>query len=559
MNKFFKILIAGVVLSALILPLPAVAADQEELQRKIEQLSRELEALKVQVQEATAKTKEIDVVKQQVKKTEEKSIGRWLTVSGDYRFRFDYLKGQVAPYADGMTTFGNVGTLMAGMAAGTVPPMTQPVLFGTAIGGGVVPGAVPALTLPTAMRNAYDVKNDTLYTNRFGLNLNAKATEDVSITARFLMYKTFGAQDDSALRSGGTAYSFDRAGLFDGTIGHVPGDNKLAVDRVYATWHNVADQPIWFSIGRRPSTGGVPSHLKENKPAPGNSGVPALLVDYAFDGVTLGYAPDIDLLPGAYMKVCYGRGFQNDIEDAGAGNGLKNTDMVGVNLVPYETDRFRAELQYNRGMNIFDAPIMLSGPFPLSPATNLGDIDWYGVDFLGKVKNVGIGNLHWFVDGAVSKTHPNGNTLKFSGLDTGYGLLYSNGMPESHTGWAVYAGLRYDIPSTLTKIGLEYNHGSENWITFAPAADDMWTSKLGVRGSVYEVYVIQELKLKPISSFFSKTFFRIGYQYYDFDYTGSNSWLGAPIKITDLNNMTPQLTAPMKTAQDLYATFEVHF
>jgi len=550
MNKFMKVLIAAVVLIAFGLPIPAMAAGQDDLQKKIEQLSQELEALKLQVKESVAKTKEIDVVKAQVKKTEDKSLGRWLSVSGDYRFRYDYLKGQVAPYADGMTVFGNVGALMA-VPANAVSPL----LFPTAIGGGTLGG----VTVASAQRNAFDVKNESLYTNRFGLNLKAKATEDVSVTARLLMYKAAGAQDDNALGSGNTAFSFDRAGLFDGTIGHVPGDNKLAVDRVYATWSNIADQPIWFSIGRRPSTGGVPSHLKENKSAPGNSGVPALLVDYAFDGLTLGYAPDISALPGAYVKFCYGRGFQNDIENADTGNGLKNTDMIGLNIVPYETDRLRAELQYNRGMNIFDAPKMLTGPYNmLAPATNLGDIDWYGMDFLGNVKKVGIGNLNWFVNGAISRTSPNGNTLKFNGLDTGYGLLYS-GVPENQTGWAVYAGIRYDIPESGTKIGLEYNHGSEDWITFTPAADDMWTSKLGVRGSVYEVYVIQELKLKPISSWLSKTFFRLGYQYYNFDYTGSNSWLGAPIKIGDLNSMTPQLTAPLKNAQDLYATFEVHF
>jgi hypothetical protein len=514
MNKLMKTLIAGLALITFAIPLSAAAADQDELQKKIEQLSRELEALKVLVKETAAKTKEIDTVKQQVKVSEQKSLGRWLSVSGDYRFRYDNLKGSVPTY-----WYPNPA------------------------------GGVPLQSV------AHDVKSDSLYTNRFGLNLKAKATEDVTVTTRLLMYKTAGGQDDSALRTGNTAYSFDRAGLFDGTIGHVPGDSKLAVDRVYATWNNIADQPIWFSIGRRPSTGGVPSHLKENKQAPGNSGVPSLLVDYAFDGVTLGYAPEIDSLPGAYAKLCYGRGFQTAIEDVSAANNLKNTDMVGLNIVPYDTDRFRAELQYNRGMNIFDAPDMLNGPYTiLAPATNLGDVDWYGLDFLGMVKSVGIGNLNWFVNGAISKTHPNDN--KFM---TMYGLLYT-GMPEAKSGWAVYAGLRYDIPSTLTKIGVEYNHGSENWITFAPAADDMWTSKLGVRGSVYEVYIIQELKLKPISSFLSKTFFRLGYQHYEFDYTGSNSWLGAPIKISELNSpMAAQMTAPLKTAQDLYATFEVHF
>ena len=126
----------------------------------------------------------------------------------------------------------------------------------SAIGGQLVPG--------------HDVEDKGLYSNRFGLNLKAKATKNVSVTARLLMYKIAGAQDDSALRDGSTAFSFDRAGLFDGTIGHVPGDSKLAVDRVYATWNNIADQPVWFSIGRRPSTDGVPLFLKENNEKPGN-------------------------------------------------------------------------------------------------------------------------------------------------------------------------------------------------------------------------------------------------------------------------------------------------
>ncbi len=536
MKNTVKLLVIGVLFLTFAMPCFARAAEQD-LQQKIDQLSREL-----------------DTLKQQVKKNEEKSLGRWLEVSGDYRFRYDNLQGSVAPHADGLTVFSNVNSLIAAMNAGTIAPLTQPALFGAAITG----GAFGPLSLPSAQRDAFDVKNDALYTNRFGLNLKAKATQNVTVTTRFLMYKVWGSQDDSALRSGNTAFSLDRAGLFDGTIGHVPGDSKLAVDRVYATWSNIADQPIWFSIGRRPATGGIPSHLRENNEPPGSSGVPALLVNYAFDGVTLGYAPDIDMLPGAYAKLCYGRGFQNDIENADRGNSLHNTDMIGLNVVPYDTDRFRAELQYNKGKNIFDAPKMLSGPFPLTTNDNLGDIDWYGIAFLGKMKNIGKGNLHWFVDGAVSRTQPNGHTLKFNGIDTGNGLLFS-GAPEDRTGWAVYAGGRYDITSTGTKIGLEYNHGSKDWITFAPAADDMWTSKVGVRGDVYEFYVIQELKLKPISSYTSKTFFRVGYQYYDFGYTGSNSWLGAPIKISELTNMTPQLTAPLKTAQDLYATFEVHF
>ena len=130
--------------------------------------------------------------------------------------------------------------------------------------------------------------------------------------------------------------------------------------------------------------------------------------------------------------------------------------------------------------------------------------------------------------------------------------------PTDKTGYAVFAGLRYDLPSK-TKLGFEYNYGSKNWITFSPAADDMWTAKVGTRGHVFEPYVIQELNLKPISSVFAKAFFKLGYQYYDFEYTGSNNWVGAPVKIADIKPTDFLIQAPVKTAHDIYGTFEVHF
>lgn len=542
MRKRLRKILLITMLLAVTAPLTAYSAD-EELLRKIDDLSQQLNALKQQVKENDAKLqqtqKTVKKTERKVAKVERKSLGKWLTIGGDYRFRYDYLHAKASPYYQ------------------LNPANTQ------------ANGSDLFLQMP-----GQTLRNNALYTNRFGLNVHAQATQDVSVTARLLMYKVAGAQDDAALQnSNGGAFFADRSGLFDGTIGHVPGDSRLAVDRVYATWKNIAGQPIWFSIGRRPSTGGVPSHLRQNNEKPGNAGVPALLVDYAFDGVTLGWAPDISGLEGAYAKVCYGRGFQDSINSDAIPNGLHSTDMVGLNIAPYNTDALKAEFQYNRGMNIFNSPTMLTGPFAGNgPVQDLGDIDWYGVSLLGKVKNIGIGNVNWFASGAISQTHPNGNTVKVQlqtpvtgftdangMLDTGAGLLYT-GTPKSNTGWGVYVGTRYDIEKTGTKLGFEYNHGSKDWITFAPAADDMWTSKLGTRGNVYEFYIIQELKLKPISSYLSKTFFRIGYQYYDFDYTGSNNWVGAPVNMSDLNNpQNGQMLTPLKNAQDLYATFEVHF
>lgn len=502
MKKTVLTLAGAALLAGLALPLAASAAD-EDLQKKINQLS-----------------KEVELLKGQVSKVEDKSLGKWLTIGGDFRFRMDSLRGEVPDYFQFNPQDPN--------------------------------GYTPA--------KGFKPENDLLMTNRFGLNIKAKATKDVTVTTRLLMYKTTGSQTDDATNAG---FFADRNSVMDGTIGHVPSDNTLRVDQAFATWSNIADQPIWFSVGRRPSTGGVPTNIRQNIEMPGNGGVPGLLVDYAFDGMTLGYAPDIDALPGAYGKICYGRGFEAGYdESAFTENNLNDTDMIGVAIIPIDTDPLRIDFQWNRGMNIFDDPNNVRA--------NLGDIDWFGLGAISNLKKVGPGNLTMFLSTGMSITHPNDNTVSLQTpngpMNTGAGLLYStnpmNGTNnrEDRTGHSVYAGLRYDLPSG-TKLGAEYNYGSKYWMPFDPAADDMWTSKLGTRGNVYEAYVIQELNLKPISSYLSKAFFRIGYQYYDFNYTGSNNWVGAPVAIDDVGSspLNTQMFAPLEKAQDLYATFEVKF
>jgi hypothetical protein len=207
------------------------------------------------------------------------------------------------------------------------------------------------------------------------------------------------------------------------------------------------------------------------------------------------------------------------------------------------------EVQYQKGMNIFDAPSDSTDPITGMLSTNLGDISWLGGVVTGKVANLNV-----FVSAATSKTDPNGNISTTSGA----GLLVNSGS-ESRTGSAIYVGGRYDMGRT--KVGLEYNQGSKNWISMIPDGDDIWTSKLGTRGQVVEVYLIQELNRKPISKK-GKAFIRVGYQYYKFDYTGSNNWVGAPAKISDLSTAPSALAQglpPIETAKDIYATFDVQF
>jgi hypothetical protein len=601
-NRFKKKLLVAMIASML-LPLVASAADAD-LMSKIESMSRELEALKAQVkanEEKSAQTAEqvkavaaksdtgaLNDLKSQVTKLESKSLSKWLTVGGDYRFRYDYLAGESQPFTDVNQVFAIAGQkLQANFFADPTNPQNSAMLSGMMQFSGAMNGVrtyddavaffgktnpatgftnqqllagIGGLVGNSATVPAYKPKNNSLLSNRFGLDIGAKATQDVSVNAHLMMYKAFGAQDDSATTNGGSAPFFaDRVGVFDGTLGHVPSNSLLNVDRVYATWGNIADRDIWFSVGRRPATNGAPSNLRLNTGPVGKGGVPALLVDYAFDGMTLGYAPDIDALPGAYAKICYGRGFESGFSKW-SGNSLSDTNMLGVAVVPIDTDPLRVWLQWNRGMNIFDAPTMSNTYFGnTAPKTNLGDIDWFGAGFARTFKKVGPGDLTVFGDAGLSITHPNNNVsaqFGFQGLMTGE--FFHPEAPTSKNGTAIAIGMRYDLPSK-TKLGLEYNHGSKNWITFAPAADDMWTAKVGARGDVYEAYVIQELDRQPISSFSSKAFFRLGAQYYNFKYTGSNNWVGAPVAIGDVNAQSMMTTTPLKNATNIYATFEVKF
>lgn len=469
----------------------ATARAAEDVQQQLDSLAKQVESLKKQVADS------------QAPKPAGKSIGDWLTIGGDYRFRIDSLKAEVPAY-------------MQFDPSGGAP-------FQVA---------------------AHDVKDDTLYTNRFGLNIKAKVMTDVTFNGRLLMYKNFGSQTGEATFGN---YFADRNQPMDGTAGHVPGDGQLTVDQAYVTISNILEQPVWFSVGRRPSTGGLPTHFRQNAEKPGVGGVAGLLVDYAYDGMVLGWAPDIEALPGAYAKLCYGRGYQEKIHSAAAAS-VRNMDMIGVVLVPYDTDPLTVYLQANHAMNIVDNPNGAS--------VNLGEINQYGLTVMSTRKLGGNTRFNLFGSAALDESKPNENT--FGGMPVG--LMYT-GTKEDKTGSAVYLGARLDLPSK-TKIGLEFNHGSKNWISFVPAGDDIWTSKLGTRGNVYEGYVIQELPGVPIASFTAKTFLRLGFQYYDFEYTGSNNWVGGPEKISDIsatNPMDAQMFAPVKNAQDLYAMLEVRF
>jgi len=569
-RSFFRRALIAASVAALFPPLSAQAADGD-VNARIQGLIKQLDAI----------TKELDTLKAQSRAAPapaaEPAMESWLTWGGDYQFRFDNLRGETRAFTDVNAMFSQAQSQLQQAFFANPGPATGAMLNGfmafaqgmagvrthgeaqAFLGANAMMLAGLASFAPPAFVPAYNPKNESIYTNRFGLDLKAAVAENISFRARLTMSKIWGAQDEAALVNAGSAPFFaDRVGVFDGTLGRVPSTSLLNVDRAYATWAGIGGVDAWFSVGRRPSTDGAPLHLKHNTQQAGTAGVPALLVNYAFDGLTLGYMPDIAALPGAYAKICYGRGFESGYSSPRA-NSLDDTDMLGVTVIPYETEALRVWVQWNRGFNIFDAPTMKGTYFGDTQARiNLGDIDWYGFGVMGRLGGVGPGDLNYFADFGWSVAQPNQNVsaqFGFQGLLTG--SFFSPEPPADKTGNAIFVGLRYDLPSK-TKLGLEFNRGSKNWITFAPAAADLWTSKLGVRGDVYDAYLIQEVSAKPIASPDAKAFFRLGFQSYDFKYTGSNNWVGAPVRISDVQGQMSALT-PLAEAYNLYATFEVRF
>ncbi len=474
---------------------PAGAQD-DALAKKVDELTRQVQALSAK--EAAAPEAE-------------DPKPRAFSFGGDLRVRHDVLVGKIPSYTQFLGTFSGS------------TPNTQ---------------AVPSQT----------VRNDSLLTSRLGLDLHVRPMDGVTMKVRLLADKTWGMEDQGATQAG---YFADRQNSsFDGTMGHVPADNSLRVDQAYATVKDLFGAPVWFSIGRRPSTGGVPTNIRDTRDVSGGAGTPGLMIDYAFDGGTLGMAPEIDALPGFESKVCFGRGYDSGYIKGGVGD--KDTNMLGASVLAYETPDARVDLQYDRAFGIFDT---IPGP---GVRTNLGDIEQYGGSLIRVFRGLGPGDLTVFGSGAASRSTPNSNRYN-AGFGSGNpGLMCDGPDCAQKTGYAFYAGARYDISRTKTKVGAEFNRGSKDWITFVPAGDDVWTSKLGTRGNVYEAYAVQDLGRAPITRD-ARVFFRLGWQYYDFQYTGSNSWVGTPKRIKDLTPAQMQFMTVLKSAYDVYTTFEVRF
>ena len=338
---------------------PSVTQDSAATKQEIEQLKQMLAALekrldaqekerqaqqaaqqqaqqaqqKAKEQEGSSSSKELEAkveeLDSRVSRSEVKNSLDRLNFSGDYRFEAHTIVGHVPSHFDGMqlqnlvvktmfstpilgrmpTSVDEINNTVANNYAnylqftnnltfsqlkqgmGSFSPAQQQQLFGLLMPSTYVPG--------------YQANTPDLLTNRLRLDFNGRVAENVSYSARLSMYKVFG--DSTGVQVfNGQPNTFN----MDGTTAGVPNSDQIRVERAFFSWNKIAGSKMYLSIGRRPSTDGPPMNYRNDEL---RGGTPSgSLIDFQFDGITLGY----NVRENMVWRLCYGIGYQS-----GFGNG----------------------------------------------------------------------------------------------------------------------------------------------------------------------------------------------------------------------------------------------
>lgn len=530
----------------------AVAALEERLNAQEQQSQAQKQQPSQPAADLASDVKDLD---KRVSETERKTALDRINFSGDYRFEFHSIRGTVPAHYDGMALQNLlVKTMFVSPILGRPPSsvaeidstvashysdyqyFTNNLTFnqlkqGMASFPASMQQQLMGLLMPSTFQGAYSDNNSALYTNRLRLNIDAKVADNVSFTGRLSMYKVFG--DSTGVQVfNGQPNSLN----IDGTTAGVPNSDILRVERAYFSWNNIGGSKLYLSIGRRPSTEGPPMNYRQDEM---RGGTPSgALIDFQFDGITVGYKLSDNMI----WRLCWGLGYES-----GFGNGdllklpqdrLKDTNFLGANLDLWNSESTLIQATYAHAFNVtdgFDGLVVLpvnpltgdpvNAPVVMryTPSANLGGIHLFGMNASHRA-----GAFDVYVSGNLSATRPNGTTTPFGGL-----LSDPFDVPVNHTGYMGLGGVRYNFPNNdRTKLGFEFNHGSEYWFNFAQASDDIIAPKTNTRGNVVEAYLTHRINERFI--------FKADFIKYMYDYSGSGWHVGAPKAI----DSTPVLGFP---------------
>ena len=421
-------------------------------------------------------------------------------------------------------------------------------------------------------------KNDALLTNRLWLGAKYKADDNSSFFGKLSYNKAFGDTADHSQSNTNPGYA-----NFDWVTNENATDNTVKVKEAYWLYNQQklfgADVPWGASVGRRPSTDGLPTNIKndqkENSPL-------SHVVDVEFDGFSIKFDTQaVTGLTGSWFKICGGRGLTNatprfDMSGTSyAEDDSKNVDidMLGFIAVPYDNGQYSVHMNYAKAwnligfeqneMNAFGAVSkgytpssmntymqthnqsdlvsiapqdMLGYQYAYAPGfKDVGDIQFATILF--KTEGIGNGisdyldNTKAFASFAASKTDPNEKGMLGSG--------------DSEVGTSIWLGVNAPCPilPDSAKIGFEWNKGSKYWRSMTYGEDTYAGSKIATRGQAWEVYRTQKLT--------NALSFGVSYVLMQYDYTGSNSFFGADGKPYDINSLEAKQNGAVEEAQDV--------
>jgi len=392
-------------------------------------------------------------------------------------------------------------------------------------------------------------ENDALLTNRLWLGAKYKADDNSSFHSKLSYNKAFGDTANHSQSNTNPGYA-----NFDWVTNENATDNTIKVKEAYwlYTQENLfsSDVPWAASVGRRPSTDGLPINIRNNQQP--NSPL-SHVVDVEFDGFSLKFDTESATgLTGSWLKFCGGRGLTNakprfDMAGTSYSNDdtkNENVDMLGFIAVPYDNGQYSIHTNYAKAWNLIGFTNSQLGTYQTAMQTankpseymdaysnlsfnDVGDIDFATILF--KTEGIGNGisdyldNTVAFASFAASKTNPNS-----------LGML---GSMDSEVGTSVWLGVNAPcvINPDNAKVGLEWNKGSKYWRSMTYGEDTYAGSKIATRGQAWELYRNQQLT-KALS-------WGLSYVYMDYDYAGSNSFFGA--------DGNPDATLNVVSAQDV--------
>ena len=151
-------------------------------------------------------------------------------------------------------------------------------------------------------------ENDALLTNRLWLGAKYKADDNSSFFGKLSYNKAFGDTADHSQSNTNPGYA-----NFDWVTNENATDNTIKLKEAYWLYTKErlfgADIPWSASVGRRPSTDGLPINIRNDQAA--NSPL-SHTVDVEFDGFSIKFdTENVTGFTGSWLKICGGRGLTN--------------------------------------------------------------------------------------------------------------------------------------------------------------------------------------------------------------------------------------------------------